>query len=72
MIEQTSASLSAMNDHPATGRAKHLVRFLACLYNGKDQLFDLARPLQAGVQRPLRADKFLLLCSQCSLSHIPK
>jgi len=31
----------AINDHPTTGGAKHLVRFLAGLYNGQDYPFDL-------------------------------
>ena len=31
----------AINDHPTTGGAKRLVRFLAGLYNGQDYPFDL-------------------------------
>lgn len=31
----------AINDHPTTGQAKRLVRFLAGLYNGQDYPFDL-------------------------------
>jgi hypothetical protein len=32
----------AINDHPTTGGAKRLVRFLAGLYNGQDYPFDLS------------------------------
>jgi hypothetical protein len=32
---------AAINDHPTTGQAKRLVRFLAGLYNGQDYSFDL-------------------------------
>jgi hypothetical protein len=31
----------AINDHPTTGGARRLVRFLAGLYNGQDYPFDL-------------------------------
>jgi len=31
----------AINDHPTTGQAKRLVRFLAGIYNGQDYPFDL-------------------------------
>jgi hypothetical protein len=31
----------AINDHPTTGGAKRLVRFLAGLYNGQDYPFDM-------------------------------
>lgn len=31
----------AINDHPTTGQARRLVRFLAGLYNGQDYPFDL-------------------------------
>ncbi|MGO9719486.1 MAG: hypothetical protein ACLP0B_05115 [Steroidobacteraceae bacterium] len=31
----------AIHDHPTTGQAKRLVRFLAGLYNGQDYPFDL-------------------------------
>src|SRR5271165_2301003 len=31
----------AINDHPTTGQAKRLVRFLAGVYNGSDYPFDL-------------------------------
>jgi hypothetical protein len=31
----------AINDHPTTGGAKRLVRFLAGVYNGQDYPFDL-------------------------------
>jgi hypothetical protein len=31
----------AINDHPNTGGAKRLVRFLAGVYNGQDYPFDL-------------------------------
>jgi len=31
----------AINEHPTTGQAKRLVRFLAGLYNGQDYPFDL-------------------------------
>jgi hypothetical protein len=32
----------AINEHPTTGGAKRLVRFLAGLYNGQDYPFDLS------------------------------
>ncbi len=32
----------AINDHPTTGGAKRLVRFLADLHNGEDYPFDLS------------------------------
>jgi hypothetical protein len=32
---------SAINDHPTTGGARRLVRFLAGVYNGQDYPFDL-------------------------------
>jgi hypothetical protein len=32
----------AINDHPTTGQARRLVRFLAGLYNGQDYPFDLS------------------------------
>ncbi|MGO9933453.1 MAG: hypothetical protein ACLPV8_16810 [Steroidobacteraceae bacterium] len=32
----------AINDHPTTGGARRLVRFLAGMYNGQDYPFDLA------------------------------
>jgi len=32
---------AAINDHPTTGGARRLVRFLAGLYNGQDYPFDL-------------------------------
>jgi hypothetical protein len=31
----------AINDHPTTGQARRLVRFIAGLYNGQDYPFDL-------------------------------
>ena len=33
---------SAINDHPTTGGARRLVRFLAGVYNGQDYPFDLS------------------------------
>ena len=32
----------AINDHPTSGQAKRLVRFLAGMYNGQDYPFDLS------------------------------
>jgi hypothetical protein len=32
----------SINDHPTTGQAKRLVRFLAGVYNGQDYPFDLS------------------------------
>jgi hypothetical protein len=32
---------AAINEHPSTGQAKRLVRFLAGVYNGQDYPFDL-------------------------------
>ena len=34
----------AISDHPTTGQARRLVRFLAGLYNGQDYPFDLTEP----------------------------
>ena len=40
-MEGLQAIEKAINDHPTTGQAKRLVRFLAGLYNGQDYPFDL-------------------------------
>jgi hypothetical protein len=40
-VEALQVIEKAINDHPTTGGAKRLVRFLAGLYNGQDYPFDL-------------------------------